>query len=179
MHALQAKLAEANTRLPYGYSIQVIFGSPNDIIKVVLISPSKQQESRHPEVKHLFTQIDAFVDKAIAAQEELLKARAESPVFTHSVKVSGNYNATFHFTSKKAAKQWMVDKVPGLIREYGENIKATLGSLPGLRVGDKCGVYGEGMEEFTIVGVHSYQDDYYAFILDSGEAESVHKCFEL
>jgi len=97
-------------------------------------------------------------------------------VFTKRVTVRGNLQASYVFTDEQARNFWLKNTFPLLEKEHGELTYST-SDLPGLAVGDKCRVIGEGSEVFTILEVFNYSKDRYGFSLDSGWREEVAKCY--
>lgn len=95
--------------------------------------------------------------------------------FTVGIGVSGNFNAAYVFESKSAADTWLDTVFKDLICEYGE-LKHWIVTLPGLQIGDRCNVYGDGDEIYVIEGLKEYSPNRYGFILDSGFCEEVYKC---
>jgi hypothetical protein len=95
--------------------------------------------------------------------------------FKVCIRVKGDLQSAYVFENDKAAKDWVKFKLPKLEREYGK-LKVIKEDLPGLKVGDKCNVYGEAYDVFTITDLITYSEDRYGFVLDSGYAEEVAKC---
>ncbi len=95
--------------------------------------------------------------------------------FKVCIRVSGDLHSAYVFEDNEKAKYWVKHKLPKLEREHGK-LKLTIDDLPGLKVGDKCNVYGEAYDVFTIEKVIQYSEDRYGFVLDSGYAEEVAKC---
>ena len=69
----------------------------------------------------------------------------------------------------------MNDFKGGLAKKYS-NITFDAVHLPGLQIGDKCNVVGEGDSEFLILDIIIYSENRYCFVLDAGWAEEVAKC---
>lgn len=100
----------------------------------------------------------------------------QDTIFTINVRTSGNLLSSFVFENSKSKDDWMTTKLPLLEQKYGKlQLKET--ELPGLKVGDRCFVVGEGLEVFTITGIKKYSEDRYGFCLNSGWCEEVGKCY--
>lgn len=95
--------------------------------------------------------------------------------FTICVRTHGQYQSNFVFTDAITADNWIANEFPKLKKQY-TNITYDKESLPGLKIGDRCNVWGEAQDEFIIVGIKKYSEHRYGFILDSGCAEEVAKC---
>ena len=96
-------------------------------------------------------------------------------IFTVGISVSGNFNSSYVFESESAADTWLDTVFQDLIHEYGE-LRYSVCDLPGLKVGDRCNVFGDGDEVYVIEGLKQYSPNRYGFILDSGFCEEVYKC---
>lgn len=96
-------------------------------------------------------------------------------VFTVGIAVRGKFNSSYVFESKECADTWLNNDFPALSQEYGA-LEYTLVDLPGLKIGDRCNVYGEGTEDFEILDLKEYSPHRYGFFLSSGWNEEVFKC---
>lgn len=96
-------------------------------------------------------------------------------VFTVGIAVRGEFNCSYVFESKEQADSWLNSDFPALSQEYGA-LEYNLVDLPGLKIGDRCNVYGEGPEDFEILDLKKYSPHRYGFLLDSGWYEEVFKC---
>lgn len=99
------------------------------------------------------------------------------PPFTIKITTSGNLISSFVFTDTIDRDEWMEKVLPKLESQYGK-LRLSETYLPGLRVGDKCRVVGEGADVFTIMSLKKYSDHRFGFCLDSGWCEEVAKCYE-
>lgn len=99
----------------------------------------------------------------------------EQPVFTAIVKVHGSLLANFVFRDKAEALDWIKLNGPILEDKYGA-LSFHVGDLPGLKVGDKCNVWGEANEVFTITGIKRWEDHRWGFLIDGSFFEEVAKC---
>lgn len=97
-------------------------------------------------------------------------------IFTKEVCVKGSLWCSYVFESQEDVDRWLLDYYPKLIKEYTD-INYTVRDLPGLKIGDKCKVYGEGSDIFTITALKKYEDNRYGFILNGGDREEVGKCY--
>lgn len=97
-------------------------------------------------------------------------------VFTLCITVSGSYWGSFVFEDNEEQSKWMLEELPKLRKKYNGDIKLRRSYLPGLKVGDKCNVWGEGDQVFTIRNVVKINDYRYSFLLDSGCTEEVARC---
>lgn len=97
-------------------------------------------------------------------------------VFKYSASVRGNLQSSFVFETKDDLDRWLKVDFPALCEKYGE-LTVRCGTLPGLKLGDRCKVYGEGADVFVIEGQKIYSKDRYGFLLDSGWCEEVYKCY--
>lgn len=99
-------------------------------------------------------------------------------VFTVRVSTSGGLISSFVFQDTKELADWKLNKLPKLEAKYGKLVLSE-SALPGLKIGDRCTVVGEGSEVFTIMNLKKYSDHRYGFCLDSGCCEEVSKCYEV
>jgi len=97
-------------------------------------------------------------------------------VFTKDIAVRGDYSANYCFENADQVEEWFTNEWPKLQDTYAD-VKCTVDYLPGLKVGDRCQVYGEGSQYFTIEKLIKYSANRYGFILDSGWSEEVGKCY--
>ena len=97
------------------------------------------------------------------------------PKFTRRVMTQGDLLASYVFEDDTALQQWKETELPKLEQKYGK-LELDISELPGLVVGDKCLVNGEGSEVFTIMELFEYSPNRYGFALDSGWCEEVAKC---
>ena len=98
-------------------------------------------------------------------------------VFTRRVRVSGKLLSNFVFADQAAVEVWQNEALPGLEKKYGK-LDLTVSDLPGLKIGDRCHVIGEGSDVFTIERLVAWDADRFGFVLDSGWVEEVAKCYE-
>lgn len=96
-------------------------------------------------------------------------------IFTKKVKVRGGLLSSFVFEDQLAVKNWIKKELPLLEKKYGR-LEYEVSDLPGLKIGDRCNVWGEAQDVFTITGIKRYSDNRYGFLLDSGWVEEVAKC---
>lgn len=96
--------------------------------------------------------------------------------FTKMIRTSGGLQASFVFENQKEVQRWIKEDLPKLEAEYNK-LSLEVSDLPGLRVGDKCKVWGEGNDVFVIEDIKIYSKDRYGFGLDSGWWEEVAKCY--
>ena len=117
--------------------------------------------------------INNLEDKLESRDREIEKLR-----FTIHAKVSGGLNSNFVFSSAASLRQWQETVFPQLEKEYRhDKLRLEVYDLPGLQIGDKCRVWGEGTDDFRIRGIIQYSPHRYGFILDSGCTEEVAKCY--
>lgn len=100
----------------------------------------------------------------------------ENPRFLIAANTGGGLVASFVFQNYNEYNQWLQNELPLLEKKYGR-ITTFKHILPGLAIGDKCHVAGEGSEVFTITGIVEYEPYRYGFVLDSGDTEEVSKCW--
>lgn len=96
-------------------------------------------------------------------------------IFTKLVRVRGGLVSSFVFENQAAVKTWIKKELPVLERTHGR-LSYEVSDLPGLKIGDRCNVWGEARDVFTITGIKRYSDNRYGFLLDSGWYEEVAKC---
>lgn len=96
--------------------------------------------------------------------------------FTKGLSVHGNLLSSFVFDNEDSRAEWIINELPKLEKEHGA-LKLYRFDLPGLEVGDKCHVSGEGDDVFIIEELICYSPDRYGFVLDSGYSEEVAKCY--
>jgi hypothetical protein len=101
-----------------------------------------------------------------------------SKVFTKALSVSGDLWATFVFTSKRELDSFKKHELQELSKKY-KITRVSIYKLDKLKIGDTCMVLGEGVEKFKIEALKQYAKYNYAFVLDSGWTEPVHKCYKL
>jgi hypothetical protein len=97
------------------------------------------------------------------------------PVFTVCIRVKGDLLSSFVFEDHAQADVWMNSEFLSLVDQYGE-LSAERSALPGLRIGDRCNVWGEASDVFVIRKVLEWSPNRWGFLLDSGEFEEVAKC---
>ena len=100
-----------------------------------------------------------------------------NPIFTIGVNTKGALISSFVFTDINDLNEWKKRKLPELEAKYG-TLDLYEHLLPGLKVGNRCSVVGEGMDVFTITSLIKYEDHRFGFNLDSGWSEEVNKCYE-
>lgn len=96
-------------------------------------------------------------------------------VFNLCITVKGSFWGSFVFEDNAEQSKWMLEELPKLRKKYGD-IRLLRSYLPGLKVGDKCNVWGEASDVFTIRKLIKRDDYRYSFLLDSGCTEEVAKC---
>jgi hypothetical protein len=96
-------------------------------------------------------------------------------VFTLCISTSGGLLSNFVFEDSKEQTRWMLEELPKLNKKYGE-LQLTHKHLPRLKVGDRCNVWGEASDVFTIRDIIKREEYRYSFLLDSGWTEEVAKC---
>jgi len=98
-------------------------------------------------------------------------------MFIKRVRVSGKFNSNFVFKSETELNDWLDKDLKELQKEYSElNVQIT--DLDGLNIGDECHVIGDGDEVYRIIGIKNYSPNRFGFILNSGWAEEVAKCYK-
>ena len=95
--------------------------------------------------------------------------------FNLCISTEGDLYASFVFEDNAEQSQWMLEELPKLQKQHGE-LKLTMNYLPGLKVGDKCNVWGEASDVFIIRELIKRENYRYSFLLDSGCTEEVAKC---
>lgn len=90
---------------------------------------------------------------------------------------SNRFSASFVFTGQEQKNEWLRAGFESLQEKYGP-LEYDEEALPGLMIGDKCRVLGDGSDVYTIEGLTKYEEHRYGFILDSGFVEEVAKCYE-
>ena len=90
---------------------------------------------------------------------------------------SNRCSASFVFTGQEQKNEWLRAGFESLQEKYGP-LEYDEEALPGLMIGDKCRVLGDGSDVYTIEGLTKYEEHRYGFILDSGFVEEVAKCYE-
>lgn len=96
-------------------------------------------------------------------------------IFTVGIAVRGGLHSSYVFESKEHADTWLNNDLPALSQEYGA-LEYNLIDLPGLKIGDRCNVSGEGTDDFEILDIKKYSPHRYGFLLDSGWYEEIFKC---
>lgn len=96
--------------------------------------------------------------------------------FTREVRVNGRFNTSYVFENDKQVSWWIETEFPKLLSKYG-TLDFSVLLLPGLKIGDTCRVWGDGDEEYKIVGLVVWQPYRYGFILDAWCEEGVEKCY--
>jgi len=99
-------------------------------------------------------------------------------VFKKAVSVKGKLISSYSFKDQTAVDTWIKTVLPKLEKEYGK-LTYNVRDLDGLKVGDTCCVFGEGDDEFKIKKLIKYSADRWGFVLDSGWAEEVVKCYKV
>ena len=117
------------------------------------------------------------MNKAGETAIALKRRRERNPVYNVAVSVSGPYHCRFSFTNRDALVKWLTSEFPKLKEKYGNTLEYNTQMLDGLQVGDKCHVYGDGDEEYTIVSQFMYSNDRPGFTLNTGFNEEVAKCY--
>lgn len=131
------------------------------------------------ELKAIEAEYQVLRSEQSAAQSANQAAVIDEPFpgpFTWAAHVSGDYDCTFHFHNLEDLAVWMKSDFLKIKENYGKlTIKQE--RLTGLSIGDICRVWGDGINEYKIVGFEKWSTHYYGFVLDSGCVESVHKCY--
>lgn len=96
-------------------------------------------------------------------------------IFTIGISVSGGLQSSYVFESEENAQEWLGSEFVKLKQEYSD-LRYFVCTLPGLQIGDRCNVYGDGGSVYVIEGLKEYSSNRYGFILDSGFCEEVYKC---
>lgn len=97
-------------------------------------------------------------------------------IFTTCIRVKGDLQSSFVFENDDEANVWIeLDFKINLKKKY-EFLTYKKDRLPGFKIGDKCNVFGEGTDAFTIIGIVEYSDHRFGFKLDNGLTEEVAKC---
>ena len=96
--------------------------------------------------------------------------------FHHMVTTTGNLMCNFVFEDKKSLDKWIETEVPKLKKEH-KKLDFLVRSLPGLKVGDSCHVWGEADDVFKIERLVKWSEHRYGFVLNSGWVEEVAKCY--
>ena len=102
-------------------------------------------------------------------------AEQERVTFKVCVRVTGTLHSSFVFKSIKDANVWIRLDFEELKKQHG-NVSFTREILTPLYIGDKCNVYGDGADVYTILGIKEYSPNRFGFILNSGFSEEVAKC---
>jgi hypothetical protein len=97
------------------------------------------------------------------------------PVFTVCIRVRGDLWSSFVFENHSQADEWVTQELPNLVQQYNE-LEVERDTLPGLRVGDRCNVWGEASDVFVIKDLFQYSPNRWGFLLDKGFSEEVAKC---
>lgn len=97
-------------------------------------------------------------------------------VFTLCISTTGPLLSNFVFEDNREQAEWMLTELPKLRKQYGDDIQYRRRYLPGLKVGDRCNVWGEASDVFTILKLIKREEYRYSFLLDSGCTEEVAKC---
>ena len=98
-----------------------------------------------------------------------------SKIFTVGISVTGGLGSSYVFETNEEADKWLETEFPSLEKEYGR-LKYYVCDLPGLKIGDRCNVYGDGTDAYVIEGLKQYSPNRWGFILDSGFSEEIYKC---
>lgn len=95
--------------------------------------------------------------------------------FWYLVSTKGKLLCNFVFEDKKQMDKWLEEEFPKLKKEF-KVLEYTIRDLPGLRVGDKCHVWGEAQDVFKIEKMVKFEEHRYGFVMDTGDVEEVAKC---
>lgn len=98
-------------------------------------------------------------------------------IYTKALSIRGELWSSYSFISEEDRTRFINEDLIELKKTYSNLIISTF-DLPGLKIGDTCKVCGEGVTEFTIIGIKIYSKDRPGFILDSGWCEEVVKCYK-
>lgn len=98
-------------------------------------------------------------------------------IFRWKVTVKGDLQSNFVFHDLNELGDWLKHDIPLLEEEYGD-LTYTITTLPELKIGDECYVMGDGDDKYKIIELIRYSPNRYGFILDSGFAEEVAKCYK-
>lgn len=107
--------------------------------------------------------------------------KMKTKIFSIAGSITGQYNASVQFTDDKEKEEWLKTDFKRLQQKY--KVQVSFYKLPGLKVGDRCFVAGEGDDEFVITGLKQHKGYSHCFIvthLDSGHewSEEVSKCYK-
>lgn len=102
----------------------------------------------------------------------------KNKVFTKSLKVKGNLYSSFCFENENERSNFIKNEIPKLEKTHGK-LELFKEDLEGLKIGDKCHVWGDGDEEYIIEGIKKYSDHRYGFALSSGFFEEIVKCYKV
>ena len=95
--------------------------------------------------------------------------------FTVGIRVWGGLGSSYVFESRESADTWLKTEFVQLKQEYSD-LQYSVCDLPGLKIGDRCNVYGDGNEVYEIIGIKRYSPNRWGFELDNGFSEEVYKC---
>lgn len=101
------------------------------------------------------------------------------PVFKYALRTCGAFNSDYVFETKEQREDFLHNEFCRIQQKYPGTKLHGVEELPGFQLGDKCHVWGEGMDVFTIVGVKKYEEHRYGYELKEGWIEGVHKCYAL
>lgn len=85
--------------------------------------------------------------------------------------------SSYSFHSMNEVENWLETEFVQLKKTY-DTLVYSVFDLPGLKVGEKCRVNGDGADVYKIIGVDERMKNRPLFVLDSGFVEEVQKCFE-
>lgn len=85
--------------------------------------------------------------------------------------------SSYSFHSMNEVENWLETEFVQLKKTY-DTLVYSVFDLPGLKVGEKCHVNGDGAEVYKIIGVDERMKNRPLFVLDSGFVEEVQKCFK-
>lgn len=122
----------------------------------------------------------AVIDDKARQTAKTLKTLLNLTVkYLFSVNVRGDYNAEYAFTSLDKLSAWMVNETMTADDGSHKKVEFRTSELDGLTIGDKCHVYGDGNEIYTIVDVFCSSPNSPMFSLSSGFSEPVVKCYKV
>lgn len=99
--------------------------------------------------------------------------------FTRVVRVRGGLQSSYVFQNEQQLEHWKNEFFPALQQKYGADLTYKEDTLPGFKIGDTCGIYGEARDHFKIEKMVRYGNYRYGYALDSGWVEEVAKSFDV
>ena len=94
------------------------------------------------------------------------------------INTTGEFNSYYHFSTKEEALNWIKKQYPKLQKTYSPIDYSLVPIKDKFKIGDRCYVIGDGNEEYIIEEQIEYTPTKFAYRLNSGFLETIHKCYK-